>query len=553
MKKKKRLNFTFLFLLFALVPMLVSAIILTTVSIRNINSNMEQEAYAKLKVTAYALNEYFIYDYLADGEFEYDTNYIDLLKNQGVEQTVFLGDTRFCTSLLKDDGTRNEGSQADAAIWAECQGGKDVQKKGVKIGSKTYYVYYLPMKDASGTVVGMAFAGMEEKTVKDAESAVMISSISIAAACILIFVLLVIFLTKKVVAPLNVAAHAAETISSGDLDCDVNAKGGVKETSMLLGAVTELKTKLTEIIGGVQSVANDVSESAKNSAELADETNEEVEQISHAVEDLAQGATALAQAVQDIVEQTISLSSTTSEIAESVNILGEASDEVKKANDSATASVERVRASSEESVNSVKTIKEQIDSTNGAITQIDQAVEAIKSIASQTNLLALNASIEAARAGEAGKGFAVVAGEINNLSSESAASAEDISQVVQEIKRQSATSVQLADEVYKMIMDQQEIIAEVQETFEQLKAAAKKSTDATNQIQSQMPELDSVKSIIAASADDLGAVSEENAASNQEVCASLSGISGKVADMTVAMKQISEDVMTLHHEINYFK
>ncbi len=47
----------------------------------------------------------------------------------------------------------------------------------------------------------------------------------------------------------------------------------------------------------------------------------------------------------------------------------------------------------------------------------------VVSIASQTNLLALNASIEAARAGSAGRGFAVVAGEINNLASESRATA----------------------------------------------------------------------------------------------------------------------------------
>ncbi len=64
-----------------------------------------------------------------------------------------------------------------------------------------------------------------------------------------------------------------------------------------------------------------------------------------------------------------------------------------------------------------------LDDISIVLQELVQNNNEVVSIASQTNLLALNASIEAARAGEAGRGFSVVAGEINNLASDSRATA----------------------------------------------------------------------------------------------------------------------------------
>jgi methyl-accepting chemotaxis protein len=64
--------------------------------------------------------------------------------------------------------------------------------------------------------------------------------------------------------------------------------------------------------------------------------------------------------------------------------------------------------------------------------QMQSIIEMIDTIADQTNLLSLNASIESARAGSAGLGFSVVAREISKLAEQSAESTKGINQLVKQ-------------------------------------------------------------------------------------------------------------------------
>ncbi len=69
----------------------------------------------------------------------------------------------------------------------------------------------------------------------------------------------------------------------------------------------------------------------------------------------------------------------------------------------------------EQNVSMETEISEKLNTLSGEITQVNNVLDTIESIADQTNLLALNAAIEAARAGDQGRGFAVVADEVRQL------------------------------------------------------------------------------------------------------------------------------------------
>jgi len=83
----------------------------------------------------------------------------------------------------------------------------------------------------------------------------------------------------------------------------------------------------------------------------------------------------------------------------------------------------------EKSVASIATL-------SGRAREIGSIVGVIEEIAAGTNLLALNASIEAARAGEHGRGFAVVAGEVRRLAERTAKATQQVSELVSGIEKE---------------------------------------------------------------------------------------------------------------------
>ncbi|HEC73610.1 MAG TPA: methyl-accepting chemotaxis protein, partial [Methylophaga aminisulfidivorans] len=93
-----------------------------------------------------------------------------------------------------------------------------------------------------------------------------------------------------------------------------------------------------------------------------------------------------------------------------------------------------VRNGTQEIRNVVETSAKAVQSLHGRTAEIGNIIGVITEITNQTNLLALNAAIEAARAGDHGRGFSVVADEVRSLALRTAASADEIKQMIQTIQ-----------------------------------------------------------------------------------------------------------------------
>ena len=183
MKSKQGISIYLMQVLFALVPLIIGAVVLTFMSVGQLSDNMEEEVYERLEVAAIGAANYFEYD-IENGIIAQDDAsflYADSFAGNEVDITIFQGDVRFITSLKNPDGSRNIGTTAAPEIWAACQSGKTVEKDNVVIGGDKFYVFYMPIYDADGNVWGMSFAGEPMATVKTAQGKAIRTNIMVAS------------------------------------------------------------------------------------------------------------------------------------------------------------------------------------------------------------------------------------------------------------------------------------------------------------------------------------------------------------------------------------
>ncbi|MCR4568215.1 MAG: cache domain-containing protein [Pseudobutyrivibrio sp.] len=557
--KKKGISFKQLLMLFAMVPVIVTVLILTIMVSLNAKKSLETEVKRALQVASYDLREYYQYDLINENDLEngwitYDSDFIDHLNDTDVDLTLFQGDTRFCTSIKDDNGNRIEGTKAsDAVIEKVLKEGKEFYSNDVKINNIDYYVYYSPMVDSSGNIVGMAFAGKTCEHVNQTITMMILMTCITSIVMVVIFAILAMLVSKIMSKSITSVSEKVHEFANGNLNISVDARSNITEIKGLIASTEKLQENLSNIITDTKSIAGSLNSSVAGVAKMAGSSSNGASQISSAMDDLAQGATSMAQNVQKINDQVIDMGTAIESINDNAKDLSMSSNKIKSANQDASEYIDKVSDSSAQSVDAVNSITEQIKETNDAITDIVTAVEMISSIASQTNLLALNASIEAARAGEAGKGFAVVATEIGTLSEQSDASAKEIKNIVDKIVERSEKSVELSSEVAGIISKQQEYIEETQNKFHVLNEEISDSIGGINSITDKINSLEQAKNTIVGSVQDLSAISEESAAANEQVSASISGIASSVTDIDSSSQNIKTMADKLSESVSYFK
>lgn len=552
---KKKMGYLQVILMIGCIPMIAAIVALTVYASAKMKNELIDSTYLRLKACSTSVEQYFTWDIREDILEKDDISYqfIDSLQEEHIEQTLFMGDERFITSIVDEDGKRIEGTKADPKVWETVKAGNDYMADGVKINGERYYVYYMPVRSDDGEILGMAFSGERESAVRNAISGMLRSLVLLAGCMIVLFTAILVYLSFKIRKPLLATAEYIDCVANGDLSGNLEVKSVIREVTTLIRASAALKDKLNSIVTEVDGHAMQLDNNMESLNVLASASSKGANQIRQAIDELSKTAVSLAENVQSVNAGMMEMGNNVTAIHSETVTLNENSDKMDHANRNASESMNLVLTSSHTSSAIIEEMIVQVKATNEAIASISKAVELISDITSQTNLLSLNASIEAARAGQAGRGFAVVATEIKQLADQSSQGAATIKNIADDILEKSNKSVELTERMRALAEKEQADIGSAKTGFDTLSQIIEANVATAGTIAEKTKNLEELKQTIINNITELSAISEENAASNEEVTANVSSIAesiDRISEDTGMIKKVSAD---LEEQMKYFK
>lgn len=160
--------------------------------------------------------------------------------------------------------------------------------------------------------------------------------------------------------------------------------------------------------------------------------------------------------------------------------------------DKNTVAVEELEVASQTGKADLNTISEQIKQISIDSENLVHTSSVIEDIASQTNLLAMNAAIEAAHAGNSGRGFAVVADEIRKLAENSGKQAQNISNVLKQIKEKIDKTAESSVAIQKKFDQVVSLSTQVKEQESVIKTAVEEQNVGGKQVLSSLTEINAI-------------------------------------------------------------
>lgn len=332
-----------------------------------------------------------------------------------------------------------------------------------------------------------------------------------------------------------------------------NYCGRKDEVGMIADATKIMIDSIFQVISEVKEKTVALQNTAALMNENASSTAGNISNVENAIREIAAGAENQAAEDEKASENVMHIGSQILEAKEKSVKLGDAAEKIGESSTEALGTMQTLVTINEKAKTAVEQINKQTLTTNESVQKIRDAAQLITSIAESTNLLSLNASIEAARAGEQGKGFAVVADQIKNLAEQSSDSAKYIDQIIDTLLQDSASAVQLMDEVKNIMDTQSERLSITENRFEEVNQEVAVTQTGVMDINEVISNMDYERISVVDVVQSLTAIAEENVAATEESLASMETVSNMVKDVEKIAEQLTGLADEIESNIGIFK
>lgn len=336
--------------------------------------------------------------------------------------------------------------------------------------------------------------------------------ISMFGAMILVVILqliLMIVTRTGILRPVIAVRDQMGEISNGNLSAEFALQPDTSEIGMLVNSIHETKRELKKYINDIDhklaqmadgsmdfSIGNDYRGEflpIQNAMrQILDSLNRALSQINLIAEQVSDESKRMASGAEILSNGTVMQASAVQELSSNIqNITAQVE---RTSEDADIARKNSIEAGSQLQICDQK-MSELTSAMNDILEsshQIGGIVKTIEDICFQTNILALNAAVEAARAGEAGKGFAIVADEVQELANKSSASAQNISELIENSMKLVQYGVSLTADTTSALTT---VVSNAQNStnmLEQIADSASMQSDTLKQITQSMDQISNV-------------------------------------------------------------
>ncbi len=439
-------------------------------------------------------------------------------------------------------------------IFLRILNNQEIIRVDLEIKGTPYKVHYEPILSAQGKVIGVMFMGQDiseyNLRIKNIKTLCIIIAVSLSLICFMTINAVV----KNISRNISKLLIQLNYIGKKDFShpCDTKLLKLKDEIGDLARGINIMSCNIIDVLVEVKELSKTASNSSKIVASNAYNISIHSDKVVASSQEITSNTTDQSSDLIDINNVATILAQSLDNISSSMTKINDDAYNISSISTTSGVKMKEVTTSINNFNQDFLNYSNEISSFSSRVNKVNEITDVIKNLSVQTNLLALNAAIESARAGEAGKGFSVVAEEIRSLAEQSQSSAQNISQIILSLDRDSSTLTEGATTIGRSLDTQIISINDAIDVFANIVSGINNILPIIAKVNEEILALNEQNSTINKRINNSSNIAQNISHACEEVAISTEQINFVISDLETTSKSLYDMTSTLSSKTDEF-